>query len=127
MSEEIRVDLATCITDSIEAEQSEEGRFRAFVAIQDSPPQKTLFVHVRGEILVSNPGVSVELNYAIPQGINPDILLLRATFIQKPGIWPLMLTWKRAEYTSGMVQDGQYTDVQIDAGFGSHSVPVVKA
>lgn len=127
MIEEVTVELAKCVTEESVRSDEGDGRFRAFVAIQDSPPQKTLFLHVSGEILVSNPGVDVELTFAIPQGINPNILLLRATFVQKPGIWPQVLTWKPATYRSGMVQDGQYSDVQIDAGFDSISIPVTKA
>ncbi len=111
-------------TDVQEMESME--RFRNFSAVQDVPPQKTLFIHVNGEIYVSNPGIDVELVTAEPQGSNPNILLIQANLIQKPGIWPRVFTWKPARYTSWMVDDGQYGEVQIIAPFGSHTVPVTK-
>jgi hypothetical protein len=96
-----------------------------FAAIQDVPPQKTLFLHVTGQVLVSNPGVVVELDYAEPQGINPSILLLKLYLIQRPGIWPQVLSWKTASYRSGIIQYNQYSQVQIDANGTSILVDVV--
>lgn len=102
-----------------------ENRFRNFVAIQDVPPQKTLFLHVTGEILVGNPGIDIELTYAEPQGINPRILVLTVQLNQRPGFWPQVMTWKKATYNSGMIQYNQYSDVQLDGPFGTYSVKVI--
>lgn len=101
-----------------------EQRFRNFVAVQDVPPQKTLFIEVLGQILVSNPGIDVELTYAIPQGINPQTLLLRVNLVQEAGLWPQIMTWKPARYFSMLQKYDQYTEVQIDAVFGSETVKV---
>nr|WP_315379375.1 hypothetical protein [uncultured Sphingomonas sp.] len=101
-----------------------EQRFRNFVAVQDVPPQKTLFIEVLGEILVSNTGIDVELTYAIPQGINPQTLLLRVNLVQKAGLWPQIMTWKPARYFSMLQKYDQYTEVQIAAVFGSETVKV---
>lgn len=100
-------------------------RFRDFVAIQDVPPQKTLFLNVSGKIYVPNPGVDVELNYAEPQGINPTILLLNATLSQRPGIWPQVFVWKNAHYVSGIIQHNQYAQAQIQLNDETHTVDVI--
>ena len=60
------------------------------------PPPDTLYV--RGEVEVSNPGVEVALYKRQPQGINPAIILLDLFLIQRPGIWPAMVTLKTAAY-----------------------------
>ncbi|MET3712021.1 hypothetical protein ABIC65_002733 [Sphingomonas trueperi] len=101
-----------------------EQRFRNFVAVQDVPPQKTLFIEVLGEVLVGNPGIDVELSYAIPQGINPQILVLRANLIQKAGLWPQLMTWKPARYFSLLQKYDQYSEVQVEAIFGSETIKV---
>ncbi|QUL37370.1 hypothetical protein [Erythrobacter sp. JK5] len=115
-----------CVTEGQHDLEKTDDCFRCFTAIQDVPPQKTLFLSVDGEILIGNPGIDVELTYAVPQGINPHILILRADLIQKPGFWPQVMTWKPARYRSGMVQDGQYAEVQIMAPFGDHTVKVTE-
>jgi hypothetical protein len=94
-------------------DQAEEERFRNFSAVQDVPPQKTLFLHVSGDVLVGNPGVEAKLVYAIPQGMNPDILLLRLILIQRPGMWTQVMTWAPASYTTMLMKHGQYTQVQL--------------
>jgi hypothetical protein len=60
------------------------------------PPPDTL--HVRGEVEVSNPGVDVALYKRQPQGINPAIILLDLFLIQRPGLWPAVVTLKTAAY-----------------------------
>ena len=91
----------------------EESRFRNFVAIQDVPPQRTLFLTVEGEVWVGNPGVEVSLSYAVPQGVNPTILLLRVDLAQRPGMWPQVMTWKPCEYRTMLEEHGQYRQVQL--------------
>lgn len=105
--------------------ESGESRFRDFVAIQDVPPQKTLFLSVAGKLLVSNPGITVELTYAIPQGINPTILILEANLVQRPGMWPQVMTWKEAVYRSGPIDYDQYKSVTVRAFGQHHSFDVV--
>src|SRR4029434_1322222 len=60
------------------------------------PPPDTL--HVRGQVVVSNPGVDVFLYKKVPQGINPTILLLKLMVVQRPGIWPQVLPQKSVAY-----------------------------
>ena len=61
------------------------------------PPGPTTF-HVVGEVEVPNPGVEVFLVPKVPQGISKDILLLDLVLVQRPGIWPQLVMWKRADY-----------------------------
>lgn len=60
------------------------------------PPPDAL--HVRGEVAVANPGVDVYLYKKHPQGINAAILLLDLVLVQRPGIWPDVITTKPATY-----------------------------
>ena len=43
--------------------------------------------HVVGQVLVANPGIEVMLVERVPQGINPEILLLDLYTYQLPGRW----------------------------------------
>jgi hypothetical protein len=61
------------------------------------PPKPDDF-HVVGEVEVGNPGVQAELHYKVPQGINPAILQLDLHLVQRPGIWPLPMTWVQCRY-----------------------------
>jgi hypothetical protein len=79
--------------------------------LNEMPPKPNDF-HVIGEVLVPNPGVDVELVPHSPQGINPRILILDLLLIQRPGIWPQVLTWKPARYDK-VVQDDPYDEVTV--------------
>lgn len=50
------------------------------------PPPDSL--HVVGSVLAMNMGQTASLTRAVPQGINPAILILDLKMVQKPGIWP---------------------------------------
>ncbi len=78
------------------------------------PPGPFTF-HVKGLVEVPNPGVVAQLIYKEPQGINPDILLLDLVLIQRPGVWPRVLTWVEARYDKVGV-DLKYTNVNIFCG-----------
>jgi len=104
---------------------SKSERLRNFVAIQDVPPQKTLFLSTHGEVLVGNPGVDVELSYAVPQGINSAILILNVLATQRPGLWPQVLTWKSVSDFRMIVKHGQYSQVHIMYSSDSVVVDVV--
>lgn len=109
-----------------EAGDCNEERFRNFSAIQDVPPQKTLFLSVEGEVWVGNPGIEATLSYAEPQGMNPAILLLRLDLLQRPGFWPQVMTWKPAAYRTMLREHGQYRQVQIvHEALGSCTLDVV--
>ena len=74
------------------------------------PPPDEL--HVRGEVIVGNPGVDVFLFKKVPQGFNPNILLLDLVLVQQPGIWPALETKKNARYEEAGTNLG-YSSVSV--------------
>lgn len=85
------------------------GGWKAWVNTMPPPPDD---IHVVGELLVPNPGVDAVLSKAVPQGFNPDILVLNLTFFQKPGFWPQMVSWAQARYDAVLLGDAP-TEVQV--------------
>lgn len=75
------------------------------------PPKPDDF-HVVGEVLVGNPGIQAELSMKHPQGINTKILLLDLHLVQRPGIWPQVMTWVQCRYGS-IVCPGMDTYEQV--------------
>jgi plastocyanin len=61
------------------------------------PPGPPSF-HIVGEVQVPNPGVDVLLTERVPQGINPQIILLDLHLVQRPGIWPQHVVNKQAHF-----------------------------
>ena len=61
------------------------------------PPRPNTF-HVTGEVFVPNPGVNPVLTPRVPQGINPEILLMELQLLQQSGVWPQVFVWKQARY-----------------------------
>ena len=88
------------------------SKTRNWYAWIDLMPPKPDWLHVIGEVLVPNPGVDPILTVKEPQGINPRILMLDLWLVQRPGIWPQVLTWKQARYDQ-VVEGKQYDQVQI--------------
>jgi hypothetical protein len=77
------------------------------------PPKPDDF-HVIGEVLVSNPGVQAELCVREPQGINPLVLLLDLHLVQRPGVWPQVLTWVQCRYDKVLSPGSpRYTNVEV--------------
>ncbi len=75
------------------------------------PPGPTLLIAI-GDVQVGNPGVLAILKSHVPQGINPKILLLDLTLVQKPGQWPQIVTTAHAWYHE-QAQVGTYASVSI--------------
>lgn len=77
------------------------------------PPKPDDF-HIVGEVLVGNPGIQAELSMKHPQGINPKILLLDLHWVQRPGIWPEVMTWVQCRYDSIVCPGSEsYERVQV--------------
>jgi hypothetical protein len=77
------------------------------------PPKPDDF-HVIGDALVGNPGVQAELCMREPQGSNPSILLLDLHLVQRPGMWPEVMTWMQCRYDRTLSPiDPRYTDVEV--------------
>ena len=87
--------------------------YRDFIAIEYSLSEKIAILYVAGEVQVGNPGIEAVLNYAIPQGTNPAILLLDLALIQRPGVWPDLQTWVSAKYMRVAMKPAEYDEVQI--------------
>ena len=86
---------------------------RDWYAWNDTMPPKPNTFHVVGEVQVPNPGVDVLLVPRTPQGINPKILLLNLILVQRSGLWPHLVVWKRAHYEK---VNADYESVQIFSG-----------
>ena len=75
------------------------------------PPKPDDF-HIVGEVDVPNPGVDVELLARVPQGGNPQIFLSDLIMVQRPGIWPQVITTKQVRYDKVLV-NSVYTEVNV--------------
>lgn len=87
----------------------------SWAAWNDLRPPPPNAVHVVGSVQVTNPGIDVKLTKTIPQGFNPQILLLDLELTQKPGMWPQVLTWKQVRYES-LLADAKFTHSEISCG-----------
>jgi len=94
----------------------------------DEMPPPPSHLHVVGELLAPNPGVEALLTVKEPQGINPGVLLLDLHLIQKPGMWPQVMTWVQARYEKTLVPvSPKYSEVQVSLnGNPLITVPVVE-
>lgn len=83
------------------------------------PPKPDDF-HVIGEIYVGNPGIQAELHPKEPQGINPSILLLDLHLVQRPNLWPQVMTWIQCRFDRILSpKSTRYTDVEVFHDGGS--------
>lgn len=106
--------------------QQEGGAYRNFVAYEISPSSKLTLIKVSGLVRVGNPGIKAVLSYAVPQGTNPRILLLRLDLVQRPGIWPSVVVYVPAWYT-GLSEGGEYDQVQItNPHLGDLTIDVIR-
>ena len=88
---------------------------RDWYAWNNKMPPKPDDFHIVGEVDVPNPGVDAELVPRVPQGTNPDILMLNLVLTQRPGIWPRVITPKQVRYDRVLV-NSDYTEVHIFCG-----------
>jgi hypothetical protein len=102
------------------------GAYQNFAAYEAAPVPGITLVNVSGEVRVGNPGVKPVLSRAVPQGANPNILLLRLDLIQQPGFWPEVVVMKSVTYV-GLAKGGPYTAAQItNPQIGDHTVPFTR-
>jgi hypothetical protein len=71
---------------------------RNWSAIHDFMPPRPARLRVRGECTFPTPGFKVTLKRAVPQGINPTILILEKTVTRPTGIEPQHVTTITVEY-----------------------------
>ncbi len=80
-------------------------------AWQDSMPPGPSTIHVVGSCTFPTHGYKVKLAKAVPQGINPAILLLRLTITKPTG--PVILTPEKKEVRFRAKAPRKYTHVTI--------------
>jgi hypothetical protein len=78
------------------------------------PPKPDDF-HVTGEVRVGNPGIYVLLVKKQFQVFGPLILLLDLHLVQRPGLWPQVISWVPARYDETNAVNA-YTKVRIFCG-----------
>ena len=77
-------------------------------------PPKPDELHVVGDVMVSNPGVQPTLTMRNLQGFNPSVLMLDLHLVQKPGMWPQVITCASARFDRVMPPNApSYQSVEI--------------
>lgn len=92
-----------------------DNRYRNWVAYETSPSANVTVANVTGQVEVHNPGIKAKLSY-VPNDLNPSVLLLRIDFVQRPGVWPEVMTWVTASYSGVLVGDGPFKEADIVSG-----------
>ena len=91
-----------------------DHRYRNWVAYEASPTQNVTIAYVTGQVEVHNPGIKAKLSYVLDE--NESILLLRIDFVQRPGVWPEVMTWITASYAGALVDDGPFKEAHVVSG-----------
>jgi len=78
-------------------------------------PPGPFHFYVRSRIQAPTPGYTAYLQKAVPQGINPRILILDVVLVPKPGTFPDVVTEIGAGYDDRNYK-GNYTDVTVRYG-----------
>lgn len=98
-------------------------RIKKVVAVANLQPPGPFHFYVRAIVEVPTPGYTASLKKAVPQGINPAILLLNVVTKKKPGIWPQIVTDVEANYDDHKYR-GKYKQVTVLYGNQSKTVKV---
>ena len=80
-------------------------------AIHDFMPPGPARLRVKGTCTMPTPGYKLSLEKAVPQGFNPQILLLKLEIEAPTGKVPQVVTPTEVEYL--LETDGEYTHVTI--------------
>jgi len=97
------------VTGLVAAEDKKsEDKWRAW-AVTKGDQTKLVVEGIYGQ---GGPGLVVLVKDAVPQGINPKILLLKLTTGTLPGVWPAVLEPVPAYYSKAPYK-GQYSSIQI--------------
>lgn len=95
--------------------KSASRRIKSILAIANLQPPLPGQLFVRARVSVPNPGCTASLKRAVPQGINPAILILDVVVKQRPGIWPQHVVDVDAEFVDRRYT-GKFTYVTIRFG-----------
>jgi hypothetical protein len=88
------------------------SRIKSVIAVANLQPPKPYEFYVRAIVTVPTPGYRAHLKPAVPQGINPRILILDVVLEKLPGIWPQVETDIEAAYRDNNYQ-GDYRQVTV--------------
>jgi hypothetical protein len=92
-------------------------------AVADLMPPGPFHFYVVARVQVPSPGYTASLKKAVPQGINPAILIFDVVIKKKPGIWPPKVTVIEARYDDKKYR-GKYQQVTVRYGKESKTVKV---
>ena len=98
-------------------------RIKSVSAVANLMPPGPHHLHVRAIVQVPTPGFTAKLVKAVPQGINPAILLLKVVTKRKPGIWPQHVVDTQADYDDNKYK-GNYKQVTVLYGNQSKTARV---
>lgn len=98
-------------------------RIKSVTAVANLMPPGPFHFYVRAKVEVPTPGYTASLKKAVPQGINPAILILDVVTKKKPGIWPQVITVVDANYDDKNYK-GKYKQVTVRYGSQSKTVNV---
>ena len=87
-------------------------KIKKVVAIANLQPPGPAHFYVVATVQVPSPGYTASLKKAVPQGINPAILLLNVVTKRKLGIWPPVVTDVDARYDDRNYK-GKYKQVTV--------------
>lgn len=85
---------------------------KSVLAVANMQPPGPFSLYVRAKISVPTPGYRAYLKKAVPQGINPKILILDVVLEKLLGIWPQRVTDIDATYDEKPYH-GAFTDVTV--------------
>lgn len=86
---------------------------RDWYAWNDLMPPRPDHFHIVGEVEVPNPGVDVELVPRKAKG--KKTIAFDLVLIQRPGIWPQVLTWKPVRYDK-VITGTKYANAEVWCG-----------
>jgi hypothetical protein len=96
-------------------DKGSDDRWRAW-AVTAGDQTRLVVEGIYGE---GGPGLVVIVKDAVPQGINPKILLLELKTATLPGVWPAVILPVPACYTKAPYKKDQYQSVQVRYPNGS--------
>jgi hypothetical protein len=102
-------------TRSVKKTAAPRNRIKSVVAVANLQPPGPHHLHVRARVEVPTPGYRAHLKVAVPQGINPAILILDVVITKLPGIWPQHVTDIDANYDDNHYA-GHYKQVTVRYG-----------
>jgi len=101
------------------ATNSDQSEFKAWI---DKMPGANNTLHVTGKVTVPTTGYHVSLVEAVPQGINPKVLILEVKKVKPTGPAGQMIEHLPVRYDKPKSSD--YTEVTIRGDGPEFSIPV---